>query len=118
MKEFIDRDILQVVERYQKNVDCKVRFHDLWYLFQPGVEIVAQSKQQMEPSKAKTSSKTRVSLCAYQTAYKVYSTVGGRHNLSDKDSDDSDSEDEDPFDSEPADGQSGRSKPNPFIVRC
>lgn len=116
LKKFIDEDVLQVVDRYKKDVDRKIRFHDLWYLFQPGVEVVALAKQQMEPPKATL--KTRNTLRAYQTTYKVYSTVGGRHNLCEKDSNASDSEDEDFFDRESAEGQSGKTGPNPFIVRC
>lgn len=115
LKEFIDKDVLQLTERYNQNDDCKVYFHDLWYLFQPGVEVVAHVNLQDDvpgfSSRTQASSRAH----AYQTAYKVHSTTGGRHNLSPKDESDSDN---DYSDQESVQEQTSKAPPNPFIVRC
>lgn len=92
--EFIDRDLKPTMDVLKDDSCQKIRFEDLWHIFQPGVEVYAPGYENVK----------RLDTEPYQELYRVSFTCNGRPYLSPLSGADS--------------AMSPRYKMNSFKIRC
>jgi hypothetical protein len=101
LTEFIDRYIKPTVDRLKNNLDGKIQFRDLWYIFRPGENIYMPLRL---PRGAVSLDAVMTAPEMFQSRYnmlwRVTGTGGGRPNLS------------------VAQSRNASLKPNPFKVNC